>query len=149
MKFGGSIDIDRPLQIVADLFADPDNLSKYQEGFVRKQLVSGTEGKDGAISKLYYANNGREMELTETIVTNRLPSSFEAHYHHTHMDNTLKTTFTALSENRTRYETEGEYVAIRGLVPRLMARLFPGVFTKQAQRWLDNFRTFAEGQRDD
>ena len=89
------------------------------------------------------------MVLVETIVANRLPDTFEATYHHTHMDNTLKTTFTALSENRTRYKTEGEYTALRGFVPRLMSRLFPGIFTKQAQKWLDNFKVFAEGQNGD
>ena len=75
-----------------------------------------------------------------------MPKSFEAHYHHTHMDNTLKASFTPLGESRTRYETEGEYLAFRGFVPTLMGRLFPGVFKKQAQKWLDNFKTFAEGQ---
>jgi len=146
MKFTGSIEIDRPIDVVVGLFADPDNLGEYQDGFVRKDLVSGTEGQDGAVSTLYYTNRGRDMELTETILANRLPNSLEAHYHHTHMDNTLKTTFTSLSDSRTRYETEGEYLAFRGLVPRLMARLFPWVFKKQAQRWLDNFKAFAESQ---
>lgn len=149
MKFNGSVEIDQPVQIVADLFADPDNRAEYQNGFVRWDLVSGTRGEDGAVSKLYYVNRGREMVLTETVVANRLPNSFEAHYHHEHMDNTLKTTFTALSENRTRYEIEGEYTALRGLVPRLTARLFPGVFTRQAQTWLDNFKVFAEGHHVD
>ena len=146
MKFGGSVEINRPLQVVADLFADPANLGEYQDGFVSKQLVSGIEGEDGAISKLFYSGRGRKMELTETIIANRLPHSFEAHYHHTRMDNTLKTTFTAIDHNRTRYETEGEYLAFRGFVPRLMARLFPGMFAKQAQRWMDNFKAFAEGR---
>jgi hypothetical protein len=149
MKFTGSVEINQPLQMVADLFADPDNLAEYQDGFVRRELVSGSEGEDGAVSKLYYTNRGREMELTETIVANRLPNSLEAHYHHQHMDNTLRTTFTAIDESRTRYQTEGEYLAFRGLVPRLMARLFPGMFAKQAQKWLDNFKTFAESQHGD
>ena len=87
------------------------------------------------------------MELTETIVANRLPDSFEAHYHHTHMDNTLKTRFTAIGDNRTRYEIEGEYLAFRGLVPRVVARLYPAAYTKPAQRWMENFKVFAE--RDD
>ena len=68
MKFTGSIEINQPLQIVAELFADPDSLSEYQDGFVGRELVSGTQGEDGAVSKLYYVNRGREMELTETIV---------------------------------------------------------------------------------
>ena len=58
----------------------------------------------------------------------------------------VETTFTALSEIQTRYEAEGGYIAFRGLVPQLVARLFPGVFTKQAQRWMDTFKAFAEGQ---
>lgn len=149
MKFHGSVDVNQPVQVVVDLFADPDRRAEYQDGFVRWELVSGTQGEDGAVSKLYYITRSREMVLTETIVANRLPQSLEAHYHHEHMDNTLKTTFTALSENRTRYEIEGEYTAFRGLVPRLTAWLFPGVFTKQAQTWLDNFKVFAEGQHVD
>lgn len=144
MRFTGSVDVDRPLQVVADLFADPDNRSEYQDGFRSWEPVGGTPGEDGAVSKLYYSNRGRDMVLTETVVANRLPASFEAFYEHSHMDNTLKTIFTALDANRTRYDIEGEYTALRGFMPNLMARLFPGVFTKQAQTWLDNFKTFAE-----
>lgn len=147
MKFTGSVDIDQPLQVVADLFADPDNRSEYQDGFERWEMVSGTAGEEGAVSKLYYENRGREMVLTETITANHLPNSLEAFYEHSHMDNTLTTTFTALSENQTRYEIEGEYTALRGIVPNVMARIFPGIFTKQAQGWLDNFKVFAEGRQ--
>lgn len=72
-----------------------------------------------------------------------------AHYHHEAHGQHAEDHVTALSENRTRYEIEGEYTALRGLVPRLSARLFPGVFTKQAQTWLGNFKVFAEGQHVD
>ena len=149
MKFTGSVDVDRPLHVVADLFADPDKRSEYQDGFERWEPVSGTPGEDGAVSKLYYSARGREMVLKETVVANRLPDSFEAYYEHSHMDNTLKTTFTPLGENRTRYEIEGEYTALRGFMPNLMAKLFPRIFTKQAQSWLDNFKVFAEGTSTD
>ena len=146
MKFTGSVDINLPRQAVADLFADPDNRSEYQDGFERWESVSGTPGEDGAVSKLYYSNRGRAMVLTETITANRLPETLEPFYEHSRMDNTLKTTFTALDENRTRYEIAGEYTALRGFMPNLMARLFPRLFTKQAQTWLDNFKEFAERQ---
>jgi hypothetical protein len=101
-------------------------------------------GDDGALSKLSYATRGRELILTETVVANRLPNSFEAYYHHDDMDNTLRTTFTVLSENRTRYEIEGGTPRTGS---RLTARLLPGAFTKQAQTWLNNFKVFAEGHR--
>lgn len=146
MKFNGSIDINQSLEKVTELFADPAHLKEYQEGFVKKELISGTAGEDGAVSKMFYKHGNHEMELTETITANRLPHTFEAFYHHKHMDNTMKCTFTSLSESKTRYETEVVYTRIDWLMPRLMSILFPGMYTKPAQRWLNNFKTFAEKQ---
>lgn len=146
MKFKGLIDIDQPLELVSALFADPKNLGEYQDGFIRKELVSGPKGRNGAVSKMYYKHGKQEMELTETITSNQLPYSFEASYHHKHMDNTLKSTFTALSTSKTRYETEGEYTAFRGFIPKMMALFFPKMFERQAQKWLNNFKVFAEKQ---
>lgn len=146
MKFKGSVDINQPLDKVAELFANPDYLGEYQEGFLRKNLVSGTPGEAGTISKMYYKMGKREMELTETIIANNLPHSFEGQYHHKHMDNTLKSTFTAVSDTQTRYVWEGEYTAFRGFIPKIMAFFFPKMFEKQARKWMDNFKAFAEKQ---
>lgn len=144
MKFSGSIDIDQSLETVTQLFADPQYLGEYQEGFEKKELVSGDEGKDGAISKMYYRNGKHEMVLTETIVSNDLPHSFEAFYHHKHMDNTLICRFTSLPNGGTRYETKVEYTRINWVMPRLIAMLFPGMYKKPARRWMENFKKFAE-----
>jgi len=146
MKFKGLIDIEQPRDKVVALFANPAYLREYQDGFLRKELISGEEGKDGAISKMYYQHGKREMELTETVTANLLPNSFEASYHHKHMDNTLKCIFTAVGENKTRYETAGEYTAFRGFIPKMLALFFPKMFEKQAQKWLNNFKEFAERQ---
>lgn len=146
MKFKGFVDINQSRDKVVAFFADPKYLGEYQEGFVRKELVSGAEGKDGAISKMYYKMGKQNMELTETITTNRLPDTFEAHYHHVHMDNTMKCTFIALNDKQTRYEYEFEYTRINWVMPKLMAILFPGVYKKPAQRWMNNFKEFVEKQ---
>jgi len=146
MKFKGIIDIDQPLAKVAALFANPTHLGEYQKRFLRKEVFSGIAGEDGAISKMYYKMGNREMELTETITANRLPYSFEASYHHKHMDNTLTSTFTKLSDTKTRFIWEGEYTAFRGLIPKMMAFFVPKIFEKQAQQWMDNFKKFAEKQ---
>lgn len=144
MKFRSFIDINQNRDKVAELFADPQYLGEYQEGFVKKELESGTAGQDGAISKMYYKAGKREMELTETIVANRLPESFEAFYHHKHMDNTLKCTFTALPDGKTRYESEFEYVRVSWVLPRMMMTLFPNIFKKQGEKWMQNFKEFVE-----
>lgn len=82
IKFKASIDINRPQKLVAQLFANPNNLKVYQEGFIRKEVIWGIAGEDGAISKIYYKTAKYDTELTETIVYNKLPETFEAHYHH-------------------------------------------------------------------
>ena len=144
MKFKCSITINLPIEQVAELFINPEYLKEYQDGFIKKELISGQAGQEGAVSKMYYKQGKGTMELTETILSNNLPEEFIGHYHHKHMDNNMKCNFTALSENETRYDSEIEYTAFRGFLPKIMAFLFPGMFKKQVQKWLNNFKTFAE-----
>ena len=144
MKFNGSIDIKQSKEKVAEFFADPAYLKEYQEGFEKKELLQGEAGQNGAISKMYYRNGKYEMVLTETIINNNLPDSFEALYHHKHMDNTMKCTFTELENGMTRYETDVEYTRIDWVMPRLIAILFPGMYKKPARRWMENFKSFVE-----
>lgn len=134
--------------MVTSYFANPTYLKEYQEGFVKKELESGNEGEDGAISKMYYQNKNYEMKLTETIISNQLPNSFEAFYHHKHMDNTMKCTFKSLEDGSTQYDTEVEYTRINWVMPKLMSILFPGMYKKPARRWLENFKRFVESQND-
>jgi len=78
------------------------------------------------------------MELTETITSNALPNSFEAFYHHEHMDNVLKVKFVPISENETRYEWEGEYTEVRGFIPKAMMFLMPWMFRNQVKKCTRN-----------
>ena len=146
MIFKGSIFINKPQELVAKLFADPANLKEYQDGFQSKELVSGIEGKEGAVSKMYFDDGKRKMILTETITKNNLPDSFEAFYHHKHMDNTMKVQFIPLDENTTRYDYEFEYTRISWVMPKIMMHLFPGLFKKQGDKWMRQFKEFVERQ---
>lgn len=145
MKYKGSIKINKPKELVVQLFADSSHLKEYQDGFVRKELISGSEGKEGAVSKMYYKYGKRDMILTETIISNNLPDSFEAFYHHEHMDNTWKCGFKDLGVNRTLYEYEFEYVRM-SFIPKLMAILFPGMYRRQGEKWMNQFKEFVEKQ---
>lgn len=146
MKYKGSIEINKPKAQVAALFASPDSLKEYQDGFVRKELLRGQEGKDGAVSKMYYEFGKQKMIMEETIVKNLLPDSFEAFYHHKHMDNTFKCTFTTIDANTTQYVYEYEYTRISWIMPRMMAILFPGEYRKQGDKWMQQFKEYVERQ---
>jgi len=146
MKFQGSIEINQSREKVVQLFADNQKLKDWQDGLQSKKLISGLEGQNGAISMMYYENGKHKMELRETILKNNLPHTFEAFYHHKHMDNTMKCWFTEVENGKTLYKTEVEYTRINWIMPKLMAILFPSMYRKQAQKWMDNFKALAEKQ---
>ncbi len=144
MKFQGYIDIQKPRELVVKLFQDPDNLGEWQDGFQKIEHVSGEKGAKGSVSMLYYVMNNRPLELKETIVENNLPDAFEAFYEHKHMDNTMKCSFSELSDSSTRYSYEFEYTRFGGFMPKMMSIFFPGMFKKQGEKWMRQFKEFVE-----
>lgn len=146
MKFKGSVDINKPQSVVADYFIDPQYAGEYQDGFMKSEMVSGEPGANGSVSKLYYKQGKGEMVLTETVTANNLPDTFEATYEHEHMDNTMKVTFVKIDENNTRYEYEFEYTRVAWVIPKIMFTLFPGMFKKQGDKWMRQFKEFVEKQ---
>lgn len=146
MKYKGSLIINQPREKVVTLFLDENSLHEYQDGFVKKELQKGVSGQNGAESIMYYKYGKRDMILKETIVNNKLPESFEAFYHHKHMDNTMKCRFTEITPQKTRYDYEYEYVRMNWVLPRLIAILFPGVYRKQGEKWMNQFKEFVEKQ---
>lgn len=144
MKFTCSVEINAPVKKVVELFDDPGKLKEWQEGFVSMAHISGKPGKAGAVSKITYKTGKSVMELTETLKVKNLPVEMIALYEHLHMTNTMTNRFTAIDGNRTKWQAEIHYIKLDGFVPRLMARLTPGVFKKQTQKWLDNFKAFVE-----
>ncbi|MGB0892486.1 MAG: hypothetical protein ACPGUU_09055 [Flavobacteriaceae bacterium] len=146
MKFTCSVIINKPKNVVADYFINPDYLGEYQDGFIKKELISGSASKENAVSKLYYKQGKGQMELTETVLENNLPDIFKAFYFHTHTENTMQSTFTALDENTTRYDAEIHYTKFKGFIVKVMKTLFPNFFKKQVEKWLKNFKLFVEKQ---
>lgn len=146
MKYKGAIIINKPRNEVTDLFINSDYNKEYQDGFIKKELISGTKNQNGAKSKMYFKYGKRDMILTETITQNNLPDSFEANYYHKHMENTMKCVFTKISDTQTRYEYEYEYIRINWFMPKLMAILFPNMYRKQGEKWIQQFKHFVEKQ---
>ncbi len=146
MKYTGSIVIAKPRNEVVKYFSDPNYLGEYQDGFIKKELIAGEQGKKGAVSKMLYKYGKRDMELTETIISNQLPDSFESSYHHQHMDNTMKCSFIELDATRTEYQYEFDYTRISWVMPKLFAILFPSMYRKQGEKWMRQFKEFVEKQ---
>jgi len=144
MKFECSADINLPVDKVVALFNDPSNFQQWQDGFISYEPISGIPREVGAKSKITFVNRKHKMELIETIQVMNLPAEMTALYEHEHMINTLINNFTELPGGKTRYTTNIGYIKFNGFMPRLMAFLMPGMFKKQSQKWVDQFKAFAE-----
>lgn len=144
MKYTCSIDIDKPIDQVAKLWADENSFSEWQDGFKSIELLEGTHGAEGAKSRILFEQGKRSMGLIETIITNNLPDEKKALYEHVDMVNTQTTRFEKLNENQTRYISEVVYTDFNGFIPNLMAKLFPSVYRKQSEKWMKQFKEFVE-----
>ncbi|MDY8135632.1 SRPBCC family protein [Aquimarina sp. 2201CG5-10] len=144
MKFICNVEINVPIDRVIELFDNPDNLKEWQDGFISFEHLSGTPGEPGAKSLLKYKHGKREMELIETITVKNLPEEFSGTYEHKHMENSIKCSFISLSSNKTRLDYHIDYFKFKSFMPRLMAFLSPGIYKKYTQKWLDQFKAFAE-----
>ncbi len=144
MKFSCQIIINQPLERIVELWQNPDNNKYWQDGFERIEHLSGTPGEINAKSMLYFKNGQREMVLQETILKNDLPNEFIGLYEHSHMINTMSSRFSSVNDQSTLYEAEIEYTKFIGIIPKLMSILLPWVFKRQVQKWLKQFKEFAE-----
>ena len=51
-----------------------------------------------------------------------------------------------ISPDKTRYEYEFEYIRINWVITKLLAIFFPGMYRKQGEKWMKQFKEFAEKQ---
>ena len=143
MKYQCTIDIDLPIAETAELWQNEDHFGKWQDGFKSIEVIEGKANTEGAKSRILF-DGKRKMELIETIIESNLPTEKTALYEHIHMTNTQTTRFEVIDVNKTRYISEVEYLKFNGLLIKLIAKLFPSKFKEQSQKWMQQFKEFAE-----
>lgn len=145
MKYKTEIEINLPIDEVIGLFDNPDNMKHWQPELISSEHLSGTPGQVGAKSKLQYKMGKRNVEMIETITTRNLPSEFSGIYEAKGVKNIIVNHFTSLSADKTKWAIENEF-QMKGMM-RLMGILMPGMFKKQTQKYMDQFKSFAEGKK--
>ncbi len=146
MKFTCSVTVNLPRPRVIELFDNPDNMKHWQDGFISFTHKEGEPGQPGAMSIVKYSINGREMELTERVEVRNLPEEFSGSYESKYTFNYMKNTFHEIDLRTTRWDAEIEYTRMSGIMMKVMSWVAPGMFKKQTQKWMDQFKAFAERQ---
>jgi hypothetical protein len=144
MKYTCEIVIDSPRSRVIELFDNPDNMSKWQEGLISFEHLSGDPGKVGAKSKLKYRMGKREIEMIETITVNKLPDEFSGTYEADKTFNDFKNYFSETDDGRTKWVAISEF-KMSGFM-KLMGWLMPGAFKKQTMKFMTAFKAFVENE---
>lgn len=143
MKYSNEIEINLPRKTVVDLFDNPDNMPKWQEGFISFEPISGEPGKKGSKSKLKYKMGKREIEMVETITKNALPDEFNGTYEAKNVFNIISNKFIDQG-NTTKWIAENEF-QFSGFM-KLMGLFMPGAFKKQSLKYMKDFKKFAESK---
>ncbi len=143
MKFSYAVDINAPREKVVALFNNTEHYPQWFASFISYEQLSGNFAEEGAKAKVMFKNN---MEIIETILVNKLPDEKTMLSEHKHMTNTMKNTFDALTDDTTRYTVGIEYTKFVGFMPKLMSKLFPGMFKNGTKKMVEDFKKFVESQ---
>lgn len=144
MKYTTEVIIDLPREEVIRKLDNPENMKHWQRGLVGyKQLNEKDPGAVGAQMELEYKMGKREMVMTETITKYNFPEEFHANYDAKGVHNIQQNYFHEIDSNTTKWVSESEFqFASFGM--KLFGWLMPGAFKKQSQKYLNDFKNFAE-----
>ena len=142
MKYTVSLEIDRPRDEVARLFADVDARPKWQRGFESAEVLEGEAGQPGAKSKLVFRMGKRGMEMIETLGRREPPELFESSYDTKGVHNIVVTRLEELEGGRTRIHADNEF-RFSGMM-KIVGFLAKKAFPRQTLKYMTDFKIFAE-----
>jgi len=143
MKYTCTVEINAPIETVVSLWEDEQYFKEWQDDFKSIEQLEGIPNTKGAKAKIVFTGKNH-IELVETILINNLPEEKKGLYEHKHMTNTQSSRFEPIGNNKTRYTSEVEYTQFNGFMIKGIAKLFPGKFKAQSQKWMDQFKEFVE-----
>jgi hypothetical protein len=142
MKYVTEITIDLPRARTVELFEGFETRHQWQPGLQTYEPLEGEPGQPGARTRLVYDEDGRAVELIETVVERDLPHLFTATYEARNLYNLVRNRFIEDGPDRTRWQTENEF-EFKGFM-RLLGWLIRGAFPQQTLRDMNRFKEFAE-----
>jgi uncharacterized protein YndB with AHSA1/START domain len=142
MKLTIETDLNRSRAEVWRAFDNPENMKKWQPTLKTFEPQSGVPGQPGAVSKLTYDENGREVVLIETVTSRNAPAEFSGTYAAPGVDNTISNRFVELDQGRTRWIMETEF-HFQGWM-KLLTPFMKGMLRKRTEANVQLFKKLLE-----
>lgn len=142
MKYTTEVVIDLPRNQVIELFDDPDNLPKWQKGLQLVESLEGFPGMPGARTRLVYDQEGRKVDMTETVIARNLPDELSVLYETRGVKNWAVNRFYEVERGATRWVMTNEF-KFSGLMA-IAALVMRNAFPRQTLKDMKRFKVFAE-----
>ena len=143
MKFKLELIINKSRAEVWKVFDSPEKMSKWQPSLTKVELLSGTQGQVGTVSKLTYEESGREFSLIEKVIRRDEPNQIDVVYENKFTDNPMSHTFMKQGENETLWTVRAEF-KFKTLTMKLLGTLLKRNFVRRTQKDMDRFKKLVE-----
>lgn len=143
MKYKLQLLIDKPRSEVWQTFRDPEKIRFWQPSLTGMELLNGTPGEAGAVSKLTFREKEREFSLIERITSCQEPERLDQMYENQFAANTVRNWFLEQGENQTLWTTDTEY-EFKTLLMKIMGPLYKKNFAARTQRDMESFKAMVE-----
>jgi len=143
MKFKLETLINKPRIAVWQAFDNIENKQKWQPSLTNQELLSGTLGRPGAVSKLTYKEGEREFTLIENVTHRNEPGEFDGIYENDFADNIIKNKFIEQGKDQTLWIIETEF-KFKTLLMKIMGNVLKKNYVKRTQREMERFKEMVE-----
>lgn len=141
MKSVVEVEIDMPLQVVAELFADPRNNPKWMHDLKCYEPVSGVQGMPGSTYRL--VPKAGDMIFLATVVERNLPNELRVNLEASTVDVAITGTLIRLSPTRTKLISEEEFT-FKGSDNATVSSSVKDAIKTAHRRHIEDFKRFAE-----
>ena len=142
VSYSNEIMVDKPLSESWAVSQDESKMKDWLEGLQKVEHVSGTPGKVGSVSDIYFINEGEEMVIRETITEIVPNESVAMTFTSDFMDMDYKLTMTS-EDNKTKISSSTTCQG-NGMVSKSLIAMMGGTMESQEQTNLNNLKKTIE-----
>lgn len=143
ITYNSEITVTKPVNEAWAVMNDVEKLPEWLTGFKKFEHVSGTKGQVGAVSNVYFDNNGETMIIKETI-TKIIPNkSISMLYESDFMDMNYTITFNTLPNNQTKISSS-TIAEGNGMISKSIMAIISSTLETQEETNLTKLKTTIE-----
>lgn len=143
MKFALELTLQKSRDEVWRVFDNPENIKAWQPTLVKFENISGAQGQPGAVSRLTYKEGKREFSLIEKVTHRAEPVQLDGVYENEFADNSIKNTFSIISDNETLWRVEVEFI-FKTFMMKIMGPVMKTNFILRTEKDMQRFKEFVE-----